>query len=502
MSARWFFVGFFTAAVIATLAVRWYQPATPPEPASSREDTSPAAGTEASAGSAERVELSDAEQQRIGIQTAAATFKSIQSELIAPARVAAPETALHAVSARVAGRIEDLVVNSAGQAVRQGQVIAYIYSPQIVTAAEEYKLAVENRDRLQNSKIAEAFEQAQSLVDAARRRLELWGLTADQMDSLSRAPSTALRIAIPSPVAGIVTRRHVTEGQYVQEGETLMEVTDLATIWIVADVYATDVTHIRTDQSATILTDDNARKTYRGRVTLIEPSGNPESRTIPVRIEVPNTQMELRPGMVVQARFTAQSEKVLTVPRSSVIDTGKERIVYVVSERGAFERRTIQTGAATDADYAIFAGLKEGERVVSHGAFLIDSQSRLTGEMSGMFGGSRELSGTDSHNPDFKITFRVEPAPPKGGEENTLHVSVRDSSNQPVAGLQVKVMAIMPAMPAMGMPEVRAAADLNPSGNTYSGKLRIPMAGPWNVLVEIRRSGQVIATYRTRFDAV
>src|SRR5205823_4781369 len=140
----------------------------------------------------------------------------------------------------------------------------------------------------------------------------------------------------------------------------------------------------------------------------------------------------------------------------------------VVEGKGTFERRVVETGTANETDYSIIAGLKEGDRVVTHGAFLIDSQSRLTGGMTGLFGGSKEFSCPEAASSEFKITFAIEPNPPKGGQNNKLHVSVADASGKPVTDSDVKVTLIMPAMPSMGMQEMRANADLKLAGSEYA----------------------------------
>jgi RND family efflux transporter MFP subunit len=501
MNLRGFVAGFLTAVLVIVAGLRFHRPSQP-QTTSPSAAAMPAPAVETSPAANTIVELSEEEQRRIGVQTAEVRMQRMQREIVAPARVAAPETALHAVSARIAGRIDKLFVNSTSQTIHQGEAIASIYSPQIVTAAEEYRLALENRARLQTSSLAEAVSQADSLVAASRRRLELWGLTAEQINSIASSTDPQLHISIYSPLLGLVTKRQVTEGQYVQEGDTLFEVTDLSTVWVFADVFQAEVESVRVGQNVAISADDGMKNSIQGKVTLIEPAGNPESRTVPVRIEATNPQTRLKPGMIVRATMTIGGENALTVPRSAVIDTGKEKIVFVAASPGVFEKRVIETGIPGEADYSVLAGLKQGERVVSHGAFLIDSQSRLTGGMAGLFGGSKEFSRGEAPASDFKITLSIEPNPPKGGDDNRLHVSVSDASGQSVTDAAVKVTVIMPAMPSMSMPEMRASADLQFAGSEYSGALRVPMAGSWNVVVEVRRNGQVLTSYRTHFNAV
>jgi hypothetical protein len=245
--------------------------------------------------------------------------------------------------------------------------------------------------------------------------------------------------------------------------------------------------------------------TLRGTVSFIEPQSDPQSRTTPVRIQVDNPGMRLRPGMFVRSAFSVPlGSNVLSVPRTAVIDTGTEKIVYVARPDGVFQRRVIQAGTPARDDYPVLGGLSEGDVVVTHGAFLIDSQTRLTGGMTGLFGGATSFGGSSQTNEGgagYRIAFRVEPDPPRGGQESTVHVTVQDSGGTAVPDAQVRMTLVMPAMPSMGMPEMRNSANLPWNGSEYTGPIPIRMAGPWNVVVEARRGDQILATYRTRFDA-
>jgi Cu(I)/Ag(I) efflux system membrane fusion protein len=252
-----------------------------------------------------------------------------------------------------------------------------------------------------------------------------------------------------------------------------------------------------------------------GRVYFIEPEANPQTRTIPVHVHVPNPAMRLRPGMYVRAKFISPGDReTLVVPRSAVLDTGTRKLVYIAKADGVFEAREIQAGAPSEERYPVFTGLKAGEQVVTNGNFLIDSQTRLTGGMTGMFGGSKEYNNEKpqagataptahqkSEQCNAKISFVVLPNPPKGAADNTFHVSVMDLNGKTIPDAEVTVTVVMPAMPSMGMGEMRNSFKLSFVQGMYMGKGNIGMAGSWNVLVEAKRNGQVIATYRTRFNA-
>jgi len=456
------------------------------------------------------IQLDQKEQTDIGVETVEVRRRNLQRALIAVAKVDEPETQLASISARIGGRIDKLYVDFTGQQVRRGQAIASLYSPEVFSTAEEYRLSLENRKRLGTGAEPVAVSGAEDLVNASRRRLELWGLTTQQLDEIASSAKPQIELPIYSTVSGIVTERKVTQGQYVNAGEVLFTITDLSTIWVKADVYQPDLPSVRTGQSVEITSDSLPGTTLHGRVGFLDTSINPQTRTASARIEVPNPSMRLRPGMFVQVKFSAAAgHDVLAIPRSAVLDTGMRKFVYVAKGNGEFEGRQVQLGPAGTDYYPVLAGLKEGERIVSQGSFLIDSQTRITGGMTGMFGGSKEFDHgqTDQGQaqgaavPQTKLTFRSDPQTPRGNSDATLHVTVLDASGKPVTDLQVKVTLIMPAMPAMGMGEVRATSDLTWKGSDYAGTIKVPTAGSWNVEVNASRNGQLLGSYHARLNA-
>ena len=191
---------------------------------------------------------------------------------------------------------------------------------------------------------------------------------------------------------------------------------------------------------------------------------------------------------------------VVAVPRSAVLDTGKEKVVYVAKENGIFEKRSIEAATTGDEYYSVSKGVEPGERVVTHGNFLIDSQTRLTGTVTGLFGGSKAF-GTEASPSNYTLTFRSDPSPPRGGTDGTFHVTVTGPDGKPVSDAQVQMTLVMPAMPAMGMGEMRSSITLRWNGTEYTGTGPVSMAGPWNITVEARGGGQLLAVYRSRFDA-
>ncbi len=445
------------------------------------------------------VELSPEEEKAIGLRTALVKRRRAETVLMTVGRVEEAETRLATISARVGGRIDRLFVDFTGQNVRRGQPIAEIYSPEVVSSAEEYRLAQKNLERLDTA-TPQAVEQARELVAASRRRLELWGLTPEQIAEIENAAEAKVHVTIHAPVNGIVTERKVTEGQYVREGDALYRVTDLGLVWVQADVYESDLPGVRVGQRAEVTSDALPGEKLNGRISFIDPMVKPETRTVSVRIEVPNPNLRLRPAMYAHARLLlSANQPVLAVPRSAVLDTGMRKMVYVAKGQGVFEGRRVELGPPGEDYYPVLAGLREGESVVTQGSFMIDSQSRLTGGITGLFGGSKEFAraAEGSTNGGWKISFQAEPSPAKPGAENTFRVSVSGPGGQPVSDAVVRVHLLMPAMPAMGMGEMRESAELRWNGSEYAGPANIPTAGSWTVTVEATRNGQRLAMHRT-----
>jgi RND family efflux transporter MFP subunit len=453
------------------------------------------------------LQLSPAEITAAGVQVAEARVQRLKTDIEAFGRVEQPETQLAAQSARVGGRIDRLFVQYTGERVRRGQKIAEVYSPEVATATDEYRLALQNRDRLSRSDDKQAVSAADALVTASRRKLELWGISEQQIghDDASGIP----HVTLYATANGTVVERKATQGQYVNAGDTLFTVADLSQVWIKADVYESQLAQVRPMQSVEITSDALANKTIHGQVEFIEPSASPQTRTVPVHVHVANPGMRLVPGMFVRASFVSTAaQDTVVVPRSAVLDTGTHKIVYIAKQDGGFESREVEVGTASEDLFPVTRGLKVGDTVVIAGNFLIDSQTRLSSGMSGLYGGSKQF-GPEQNSPaqsdapaqSARISFRAEPDPAKGGAENMFHVALTGADGNAIPDAQVKVTLVMPAMPAMNMPEMRNAFDLPFLGGMYAGKGSVPMEGSWNVLVEARRNGKVIATYRSHLQA-
>jgi Cu(I)/Ag(I) efflux system membrane fusion protein len=484
---------------------------------------SPAAATRSDNGHAAQqgtepgttVELTPAEITAAGVQVAEVRTAELKTDIAAFGRVEQPEAQLAAVSARIGGRVDKLYVQYTGERVRSGQPVADIYSPEVATAIEEYHLAEVNRDQLNKSDDSSVRTQADALVKASQHKLELWGISGKQSDAPEK--DGVPHVTIYAYASGTVVDRKVTQGQYVNAGDTLFTVADLNQVWIKADVYEEQLPQIRQGQEVEITAESLPNRTLHGRVDFIEPAANTQTRTVPVHVHVANPQMRLLPGMFVNATFVSRAaEPSIVVPRSAVLDTGTRKIVYLARPNGVFEAREVQVGAATEDLFPVSHGLTLGDHVVLNGNFLIDSQAHLGSGMSGLYGGSKEFAAgqqaqtapassanKNAENSAVKIDLHADPNPMKAGEDNQFQATLTDANGKLIADARVTVTLVMPAMPAMGMPEMKSSCELawKAGSRTYVGKGQAPMAGTWNVLVEARKNGNIIASMHTHLSA-
>jgi RND family efflux transporter MFP subunit len=461
------------------------------------------------------VQLSPSEITAAGVQVAEVRTAALKTDIAAFGRVEQPEAQLAAISARIGGRVDKLYVQYTGERVQRGQAVADVYSPDVATALDEYRLAQENRNQLRQSDDVYAQQQADALVGASQRKLELWGISNKQIG----APETSgiPHVTIYAYASGTVVDRKVTQGQYVNAGDTLFTVADLSQVWIKVDVYEEQLPQIHPGQQVDLTAESLPDRTLHGHVDFIEPAANQQTRTVPVHVHVANPGMRLLPGMFVNATFVSTAaQSSIVVPRSAVLDTGTRKIVYLARPNGVFEAREVQVGAPTEDLFPVSSGLVLGDKVVLSGNFLIDSQAHLSSGMSGLYSGSKEFSAaeqaqdssgsvahTSAQSSPAKLDLHVDTDPMKAGEDTLFRVVLTDANGKPIGDAHVTVALVMPAMPSMGMPEMKSSFELawDSAKQMYIGKGQAPMAGSWSVFVEARRNSVVVANYRTHLGA-
>jgi len=307
-------------------------------------------------------------------------------------RLELDETRLHAVTAWVSGRIERLRVATTGEVVRRGQIVAELYSPEVYAAQRDLRIAVRQLAALEDAE-GSARAAARKAVDASRRRLELLGVPEAEVDAMAQDDEPPTRVAVRSTVGGTVLQRRVTEGQYVKTGEPLYRVADLSSLWVQLEAHASELSELSVGDPVRLRVPALPGLDLEGRVRFLDPTVDRDTRVARVRIEVPNGDGRLRPGMYVEASVVTKGseERALVVPESAVLFTGRRSLVYVEERRPdgpVYRPRVVEVGALLDGFYVISAGLSPGERVVVEGAFVLDADLQIEGGPSAM---SREL---------------------------------------------------------------------------------------------------------------
>lgn len=277
------------------------------------------------------------------------------------------EDLLSVINLRYSGWIERLYVDETGVFVEEGAALFDIYSPELVSAQEEYLLAL----RTSGPKSA--------LAHSARGRLEYWDLTPIQIDEIAKRGRVLRTLTVAAPQKGYVLHKDLVQGGRVQAGADLYRIGDLDTVWIYAEVYEFDAPWVNVDDRATMELTFQQGKTFEGSVSYIYPTLNPKTRTMRVRLEFENPGVVLKPGMFATVRIEAQQRTDVTlVPTEAIILSGTRQIVFVATDLGRYEMREIVTGVTGDRYVTeVISGLSPGERVVTSGQFLLDSESQL-----------------------------------------------------------------------------------------------------------------------------
>ena len=346
-------------------------------------------GEEGDAGGAPgQITLSTEKIQKLGVRTEAASLRSLDRTVRAAGRVEPDERRIHAIAPRFEGYIERLYVNVTGQAVSKGQPLFEVYSPELVSAQREYALAVEGVEAMKEAG-SEAQSAMRQLAESSLMRLRNWDISEAQVKALAKSGETKRTLTFRSPVSGIVTEKKAVQGMRFMPGETLFQVTDLASVWIVADVFEQDIGLVKTGAKARVTINAYPDKVFEGRITYVYPSLEAATRTVPVRVELANPEYLLKPAMFAQVELPVGGKAaVLTVPDSAVIDSGTRRIVLVQLEQGRFAPREVRLGARSNGYVEVLEGVAAGEPVVVAANFLIDAESNLRAAIGGMGGGS------------------------------------------------------------------------------------------------------------------
>jgi Cu(I)/Ag(I) efflux system membrane fusion protein len=350
------------------------------------------------------VTLSPGQMVLANVETVAVGVVPINSEINAVGIVQYDQARQAKVTSWVAGRIDKLYVNRVGDHVSTRQPVALVYSPDLVSAQQEYLLALKSRERFKDSPIGAISQGGEGLAASARQRLKLLGVKDEQIAGLEKAGEPNIRLPIHTPLSGVVIDKIVQEGQYVNAGDPLFNIADLSTVWVELEIYENDFPQVRVGQRVDISTQSYPGKNFNGRVAFVYPFLDPKSRTVKVRVELANPGLRLKPDMFVNAALKVAMGNFTAVPASAIVDTGKRQVVWVETKPGTFEQRDVTVGARSGDKMQILSGLKSGEKVAVSGGYLIDSEAQLKG------------GGGHAGHEGMKMEEKpAAPAPKKGG---------------------------------------------------------------------------------------
>jgi multidrug efflux pump subunit AcrA (membrane-fusion protein) len=323
------------------------------------------------------VEVSPDELRLSGIQTAVARRGALARAIRTVGEVKADEARVHLVQSRVSGWVERLFVGSRGQAVRRGQPLLSLYSPELLATQEEFLRARESAARFAGSEVPEVRRGGAELLEAARRRLLLFGVPESFVVALERSGQPQRAVTLESPASGFLTTKDVYAGSQVQPGATLFTVTDLSRVWVEGAIHEYEAPLVRLGQAARVTLPNGAARAYSGRIRYVDPVLDPDTRTLKVRLELDNPGLALKPGMFADVELDAQVAEGVLVPDAAVLDAGTRQIVYVKTGEGRYAPRQVTVGVRNGGQAQILSGLKAGEVVVDRANFLLDSESRL-----------------------------------------------------------------------------------------------------------------------------
>jgi Cu(I)/Ag(I) efflux system membrane fusion protein len=330
----------------------------------------PISGRISVAASQEKLELS-------GVRFGYVEKRPFARTLRAAGRVEWNERLLSTLNVKFAGWIERLYVSAVGDVVQRGAPLFEIYSPDLLEAERSYVLAFQVAEEARKSQAPGASTFAEQNLSSARERLLLWDISEEQIRDLESKKEPRTRVAIRSKVSGVVTRRNITVGNYVTPGTELYALADLSSVWIRAEIYQYEIPLVKIGQAAKLSFSGLAGDPIEGQVAYLYPALNEPTRTLEIRIEALNPAQLLRPGMYVNASILVDLGTRLVIDEQAVLESGIRHLVFVEEHPGHLVPRDVALGARENGQVVVERGLSEGQRIVTSGTFLVDSESRL-----------------------------------------------------------------------------------------------------------------------------
>ncbi len=326
------------------------------------------------------VNIDPARQQLIGLRTTEVKRGPVGGSWRTVGRVQVDPTGVRRINTKVSGYVERIFVDFVGKPVRRGQPLFSLYSPDLVSAQNEYLLALQTRRSLMAS--GQLTGDGDALVASARRKLQLWDVPESEIERLEKGGEASKSLTFVSPISGVVTAKNVVEGSKIAAGDTPYEITDLGMVWVMADAYETDLAHVKLGMDATLTLQAYPDRVFKGRVAFIDPLLDPKTRTAKVHVHFPNPTGELKPEMYGEVVLRGEEREGLIIPLDAVIHTGTKNVVFIDLGEGKFQPRQVQLGDSSGDEVEVAQGLEAGQKVVTRANFLVDSESRLRASLA------------------------------------------------------------------------------------------------------------------------
>lgn len=364
-------------------------------------------------------------------------------------KVGIDERLVFSQSAHIAGRIEKLLVNFTGEFVNKGQTIAYIYSPELITAQKELFEAQKMEERLPQ------------LLGAAKKKLKNWKLSERQVEEILKSRTIREQFPVQADVSGYVTKRMANPGDYIQKGKAIYEIGDLSKVWVLFDVYESDMPWIKTGDEVEFIVQPFPGEHFQGIISYLDPVVDSQTRVSKARVEVNNSDLRLKPQMfasgTVEAGLTEESN-MLVVPKTAVMWTGKRSVVYVKDTSKAigirFSMRNVTLGPALNDSYVVEKGLLEGEEIAVHGTFSIDAAAQLAGKPSMMNPeGGPAMTGHSHGVTETPVSSK------RPGETNAKPLAIDQKAKDSLQPLYSGYLTFKDALAADHLAEAQKAAE-------------------------------------------
>jgi Cu(I)/Ag(I) efflux system membrane fusion protein len=344
------------------------------------------------------VNVSAEKQQLIGVRVATVEKAPWNHTIRVLGRVAPDETRIYRINAATDGWVKKILPVTTGSLVQKDELLATFYAPEFFSAMKAFLYGLRSFDRFQKSgtETKEQLESTDANVDNYRNGLRNLGMTDHQLDEIMRTRKGGEQVEIRAPEAGFILIRNITLGERFQRGTELYRIADLSKVWIVVDTFETEASSFKPGMRVNVFA-PNLNKSFPARVSRVPPRFEPSSRTLQVRLEADNPGLLLRPDMFVDVEIGLTFPPAIIVPADAILDSGLRKTVFVDLGRGYFEPREVRTGRRSGNRVEITGGLSPGERIITSGTFLIDSESRMELAAAGISGSLAKdpVSGTE-----------------------------------------------------------------------------------------------------------